>query len=383
MPPLPESRSPDSIRVLFVDDDPILGEFAKVHLATPPMTVRVAVDGSDAWEKLQNSQFDIVLLDIEMPVLDGFALLSRMRNDPRFAHVPVVMLTGREDISAIDKAFQLGANSFINKPINWRQVSYTLRYVLRSTRMEAELLNERKRSDELLQLTNNLLSLLKLEARTPLSAIIGFSDCIRLQTDGPVGAENYIRYAQEIDASARQLQDSLMDLIQFAQLSSGAATLSDDEYLAGKVLDAAVSGLSRAGGPNIEIIRPDDATYLRCDLHWLSRALRHLVEIAMNDGGVERLTLSMARNASGDVEISVVSRHDAAFDAAIPLASRPTSLETVRHQMGISLPFARRVAELHDGALVCREGGADSTMTITLPAHRVILPASGGEIVAA
>lgn len=367
----------ESFRVLFVDDDPILGEFAKVHLANPPMIVKVAVDGSDAWEKLQAAAFDIVLLDIEMPVLDGFGLLARIRGDDRFAKIPVVMLTGREDIPAIDRAFQLGANSFVSKPINWRQVIYVLRYVMRSTRMEAELVRERQRRDELLQLTNNLLSLLKLEARTPLSAIIGFSDCIRLQIDGPVGSETYLRYAQEIDTSARQLQDNLMDLIQYAQLSSGAATLSEDEYQAAKVMDAALSDFA-ATRPSVslETLKPDEEIYILCDLHWLSRALRHLLDCAANEGGVEGVAFTTRQSTNGDLVISIVSRRiGPAKDATADHSGvRAASIETVRQQLGVSVPFARRIAELHDGVLRLETGDLRSSIEIVIPAHRVLTP---------
>jgi len=86
----------ESTRLLFVDDDPILAEFAKVHLSTPVTTVDSAADGIEAWQRLCDERYDLVLLDIEMPKLDGFGLLEKLRADPRFEHLPVVMLTGRK-----------------------------------------------------------------------------------------------------------------------------------------------------------------------------------------------------------------------------------------------------------------------------------------------
>lgn len=349
----------EATRILFVDDDRILSEFAKVHLATPSTTIESAADGAEAWERLNAEAFDVVLLDIEMPVVDGFKLLEKLRADARFAQLPVVMLTGREDIASIDRAFQLGATSFVTKPINWRQLSYSIRYVLRTTRMERELLRERKRSQELLELTNNLLSLIRLEARTPLSAIIGFCDCISQEIDGPVG-ESYLNYAGQIGAAARQMQGSFMDLIQYAQLSSGAATLAEEEYSAAKLLDAAVAGLAVPADGALVTQRPEDSFYLQCDLMWMSRAVRHLLEAALDTG--RKVELAITPTEEGGARLTIASTGDGVGSAPA------TTQESVRNGKGVGVAFARCVVELHGGAVTIRETGDGMAVTeIVLP----------------
>ena len=71
-----------------------------------------------------------------MPQLDGLSLLQEIRSDERLRHLPVIMLTGHDDIASIDRAYHIGANSFATKPVNWRQLSYQIRYVLRTSRLE-------------------------------------------------------------------------------------------------------------------------------------------------------------------------------------------------------------------------------------------------------
>lgn len=131
-------------RILVADDDPIFCEFASVHLSTPVATVEAVQDGEAAWQHLADGEFDLALLDIEMPGLDGFELLSRVRADDRLKHLPCVMVTGREDIASIDRAYELGSTSFVTKPVNWRQLSYQLRHVLR---IERELREARDRAE--------------------------------------------------------------------------------------------------------------------------------------------------------------------------------------------------------------------------------------------
>jgi DNA-binding response OmpR family regulator len=129
----------EPVRILLADDDPILREFGSVHLSTPTATVVPAPDGMAALGLLKTESFDLVLLDIEMPALDGFALLQTIREDAALNQLPVMMLTGHEDIVSIDRAFRLGANAFASKPVNWRLLSYQIRYVLRSCALERHL----------------------------------------------------------------------------------------------------------------------------------------------------------------------------------------------------------------------------------------------------
>lgn len=124
----------DEARILFVDDDPILRAFAQVNLATPTTEIDMAESGAQALEMVRATRYDVVLLDLEMPGVDGFSVLTQIREDPRLKTLPVIVQTGREDVDAIDRCFHLGATSFVMKPLNWRLLAYQIRYVLRSER---------------------------------------------------------------------------------------------------------------------------------------------------------------------------------------------------------------------------------------------------------
>jgi DNA-binding response OmpR family regulator len=129
----------DELRILFVDDDPILREFAMVHLSTETATVETSADGEAALVALEAGGADVMLLDLELPGLHGFDVLTRLRESARFADLPVIVVTGREDVAAIDRAYAAGATSFIAKPLNWRMLSYQIRYVCRAAEQERRL----------------------------------------------------------------------------------------------------------------------------------------------------------------------------------------------------------------------------------------------------
>lgn len=122
----------DEARILVTDDDPILREFARVHLTTPSASVEVAESAEDGLAHLERSAFDIALIDLEMPGMGGLEMIRRLRADPRHRDLPIVVVTGRDDMGSIDLAYEAGATSFVTKPVNWRLMSYQLRYVLRA-----------------------------------------------------------------------------------------------------------------------------------------------------------------------------------------------------------------------------------------------------------
>lgn len=133
----------EGVRILYVDDDPILREFAVVNLATEHARVETAADGRAALAAIAGEPPDLVLLDLDMPEMDGFEVLETLRADPKFADLPVIVVTGREDVEAVDRAFAVGATSFVVKPLNWRLLSHQLRYVHRSAMNERTLAAER------------------------------------------------------------------------------------------------------------------------------------------------------------------------------------------------------------------------------------------------
>ncbi|MBD2753104.1 response regulator [Spirosoma validum] len=108
--------------VLIVDDDEddqflIKSAFLK---NSSQFNLRFATDGTDVLEKIENTQFlpDLILLDLNMPVMNGFDVLKHLKSSTLYRHVPVIILTTSANESDINQSYELGANTFITKPIN-------------------------------------------------------------------------------------------------------------------------------------------------------------------------------------------------------------------------------------------------------------------------
>jgi len=120
-------------RILAVDDDPIMREFVAVYLAAPTTSIDAAESAEAGLAMLESNSYDILIVDIDMPGMNGIDMVSQIRSRPRLAGIPIVMVTGCEDVVSIDRAFEAGATSFVTKPLNWRLLNYHLRFVLRAS----------------------------------------------------------------------------------------------------------------------------------------------------------------------------------------------------------------------------------------------------------
>ncbi len=80
-----------------------------------------------------------------MPKLDGYEACRRIRADAIGAHIPILMVTGLEDVDSIDRAYSAGATDFISKPINWSLLSHRVRYVLRASTTYKGVENQRSK----------------------------------------------------------------------------------------------------------------------------------------------------------------------------------------------------------------------------------------------
>jgi diguanylate cyclase (GGDEF)-like protein len=119
--------------IAIIAEDEELGRILLAESAAAAGLIPMIFDnGTAALEAALTQDVAIVLLDVEMPGLDGYAVCRRIRQATRLASMPVVMVTGRDDTAAINDAFDAGATDFISKPVNWALLPHRLAYILRN-----------------------------------------------------------------------------------------------------------------------------------------------------------------------------------------------------------------------------------------------------------
>ena len=120
--------------VMVVDDSITMRKVTTRVLERNDMEVVTAKDGLDAVEKLQDKVPDVMLLDIEMPRMDGYELATYMKNDPRLKHVPIIMITSRTGEKHRQRALEIGVERYLGKPYQESDLLRNVQEILRLSR---------------------------------------------------------------------------------------------------------------------------------------------------------------------------------------------------------------------------------------------------------
>jgi CheY-like chemotaxis protein len=118
--------------ILIAEDDPALRELVRETLDMLGYNILEAVDGEDALRKIRLSPPDLVLLDIQMPKLDGAGVLKQIRQDPKLAHLPVVALTGFAMRGDKERGMEAGFDNYLAKPVAGKELKNLLKEMLGS-----------------------------------------------------------------------------------------------------------------------------------------------------------------------------------------------------------------------------------------------------------
>jgi CheY-like chemotaxis protein len=214
--------------VLIVDDDPIARLLAREALEQSGWLVEEAENGCLGVEAFIKRPSDLVLLDIMMPEMDGFAVCTELRRLPEGTHTPVLMMTGLEDYQSITQAYDAGATDFIVKPINGLLLGHRVRYMLRAGQAmrdlrdsQVKLVRARDAALEGARLKSEFLGTISHEIRTPMNGIIGMDELL-LDTELTPEQRDC---AETIKESANVLLGIVNDMLDFSKLDTGRATL--------------------------------------------------------------------------------------------------------------------------------------------------------------
>ncbi|MGA9113564.1 MAG: diguanylate cyclase [Candidatus Dormiibacterota bacterium] len=132
--------------IVVADDSMVVRAVLRRQLEADGHTVVEAVDGEDAITACREHRPDVVLLDVEMPVLDGHSTLERLKADPDLKDIPVVFLTGRVDTADVVTGLRLGAHDYLRKPFEANELMARVSAALRAKELQDEL---RRRNAEL------------------------------------------------------------------------------------------------------------------------------------------------------------------------------------------------------------------------------------------
>ena len=377
------STEPARISVLVVDDDEILRSMMRATLEQDGFAVTEAVDGEDAVGCCTETLPDLVIADVVMPRMDGFALCHTLRQNSASMHLPILMATGLDDGPSIEKAYQCGATDFISKPISWLILSHRIRYMLRAARAfetlranQQTLIAARDAAEAANRTKSQFLANMSHELRTPLNAIIGFSSLMRDETLGPM-TRIYRDYPGLIVESGEHLLDIINSVLEIARTEADQMALNRREVEIEPLVRFSVGQVAQMaarGGVACDVELAPALPRLYADPAKLRQVLINLLSNGVKftpSGGRVALKVMPDRHAGvvfvvQDTGIGIKPEN---IDLALtPFGQVDTRLSREFEGVGLGLPLSKRLVELHGGTLeIASAPGEGTTVTVRLP----------------
>jgi phosphate regulon transcriptional regulator PhoB len=137
-------------KILLVDDEPDLVQLVSYNLKKEGFTVSSASDGEDALQKIKKTEFNLILLDLMLPGIQGMEVCRILRNNPKTEHIPVIMLTARVEEADKVRGLETGADDYMTKPFSPKELIARVNAVLRRA-------GERAAKDEVIKLGSLLI----------------------------------------------------------------------------------------------------------------------------------------------------------------------------------------------------------------------------------
>lgn len=362
-------------RILIVEDHQRLLHGLRSVLELEGYQVFTALDGVEALEKMDQVRPDLVVADIMMPRMDGYALYEAIRSRPEWVPIPVIFLTAKAEREDVLKGKGLGAEDYITKPLDTEELLVTVR-----ARLERADAIQKVAETEFERLKQQIVTVLGHELRTPLTYVAGYTE-LALEEAPNLSPPEFQDFLLSIKKGADRLNHLVEDMLLMVHLDTGQ--IDQDFQVMSRVYHDLGSLLrdgtelyrerARDRGVQIEIdITPDLPPVRLCEEYFLDsfgRLVGNAVKFSRSDGG--HVTVS-ARAVDGWVEVSVADE-----GVGIPrekLSQLFQRFQQVdRHRMeqqgvGVGLAIAMELIRLHGGEItVDSQLGRGSTFTIRLP----------------
>ena len=378
-------------RLLVADDNADMRDYLSHLLRSSGWQVDVVADGRSALAATVAGRPDLVLSDVMMPGLDGFALVRSLREDDRTREIPVILLSARAGEEARIEGFGAGADDYLVKPFSARELvaridaQLKLARVRREARQELEAARDeairaRAEADVANRTKSDFLAAMSHELRTPLNAIGGYAQLLDLGLQGPVTDAQRDSLAR-IQKSQQRLLGLINDVLNFTKLESGRVEyLVEDVPLALVVADVApmIEAQLAAKGLAYEV-RVDPRAIVRADREKVGQILLNLLSNAVKftpAGG--RVVVETTRRPDGPTDAVFLRVSDTGLGVPRPkqeaIFDPFVQVHRDRHRptegTGLGLAISRDLARGMRGDLRVRsEEGHGSRFTLTLPAE--------------
>jgi signal transduction histidine kinase len=365
--------------ILVVDDTEDNLDLLEFALKRKPVRMVRATSGKECLAIAEEKKPDIILLDIQMPEMDGFETIKRLRANPATAKIPVIFLTAqRKDADSIATGLALGAEQYLTKPIDTDELLVRTKMLIELKRAQAEL--ERTKSDFMAMLVHDL--------RSPL---IGIKSVIELLQDSGKGSplnDDHFELLNSAHASSKKLLELISDFLDLSKYETGTTSFDRKKVPIGHFIEPVLRQMEiQFKQRNVKLVKnvPDDLPNVFVDASKTEQVVMNLLSNALKftkSGGVitvgasphnEEAVIAGLTKTKRYVRVSITDNGVGIAPEELPLLFeryRQTSSSKIVKQKGtgLGLVICKHIVEGQGGRVSAEsEPGKHTTFSFTLP----------------
>ena len=361
--------------LLIVDDDPINRDVLTRRLARQGHIVRSASSGMDALRMMREEAFDLILLDVVMPGMDGYEVLREIRSDDQLRKVPVIMISVVSEMQSVVRCIEAGAEDYLAKPFNPTLLNARIGASLdkkrgrdRESVLFEQLQANYRRLQELEHLRDDMRNMIVHDLRTPLTAVIMGVEL--LQSHGALNDSQHELMSVAANGG-KTLLAMVNDLLDVEKMESGAAQLQ----LAPLSADALIAGALEQVAPLATGGKTELITEIAPGLHpfpgdenKLTRTLVNLIANAIKFTRAGKVTISVSEDAD-NIRFAIRDTGEGIPSAAFErIFEKFSQLDHSRAGTGLGLAFCKIAVEAHGGQIAVESTpGGGSTFSFWIP----------------
>ena len=369
---------PKENSILIVDDDKfnlvVLNDILSANY-----TLYMARDGLEAIEKAKEYLPDLILLDVLMPGMDGYAVLTELKKSEKTRDIPVIFITGLSSIDDEMKGLTMGAEDYITKPFNPAIVKLRVQNQLKIIN-QMRLIIAKEIAEKSSRAKSEFLSRMSHEMRTPMNAIIGMIHVMQ-NTDDPVKRNDFLIKAGAASRSLIRLIDDVLDI---TDIDDNRLSLVNSEFNFAAMMKNTVEEIRRSCDEKHQTLKieidPAIPDPIVCDEKRLSQVILNLlsnankftgnrgiisIKVFVINVGFDSLTIQIQVVDNG---IGISKEHQKKL--FVPFEQVDGGIDRKYGGAGLGLYISKKIVEMMNGKIwVESEPGKGSKFAFTFEAH--------------
>jgi signal transduction histidine kinase len=342
--------------VLVIDDEPNGFAVIEALLHRDQYQLSYTTSGQEALNSLETIKPDLILLDVMMPDMDGIEVCQRIKSDPSWKHIPIIMVTALSAKEDLAHCLNVGADDFLAKPVNGVELRARVRSLLRIKQQYDAL-------KATIQLREDLSNMIVHDLRNPIASIL-LSSHLLIAQHAPQGKE--LERIQVIQAAAQKLSSMANDLLMLAKMEANKLMLNLTDLDLSAFIPIVITNFEDAANAKELCIRtelPEGGRWISADVNLLHRLLDNLLSNAIKFSSVGgtitvRVEYSVNPAAFKQARIQVIDEGpgiEENLKQRIFNRYEIGELFSDATQIGLGLTFCKMVAEAHGGHIFVKD----------------------------